>query len=296
MNVIETEGLTKHYGKTVGVEDLSLQIKKGEIFGFLGPNGAGKTTTLRLLMGLLFPTRGRASVLGLDCWKDSVKLKRQIGYIPGDVHLYEKMTGKALIDYIDRFQPGKPALRESLIERLDFDVRPKIKHYSKGNKQKLAVIVALMHNQDLLVLDEPTSGLDPFVQQEVYKILREFKEEGKTIFVSSHILPEVEKVCDRVGILKEGHLVATEKVEDLKYKKIRQAELTFDEDVDPKEFDLPGVAEIKQLNSRHLRLTIKGGIDSLIKKAAQHKVVDFTFAHASLEDVFMEYYTKEKEE
>lgn len=288
--IIQTENLTKYYGQVRGIENLNLQVKEGEIFGFLGPNGAGKTTTIRILLGLIKPTRGRASIFNLDCQKESVKIREEIGNVPGDVNLYSQMKGEEFLDYLDGFRPQKSFdFKKDLAERLSLNLSRKIKAYSKGNKQKLAIIQAFMHNPKLLILDEPSSGLDPLVQQEFYKILKVFSEKGATVFLSSHILSEVEKVCDRVGIIKEGNLVTVENVDDLKHKKVRHMNIAFAQSVNPEEFKLPGIVEVRQ-NGKFMRITVKGEIDSLIKKLSKFKVEDMDFTTASLEDIFLEYY------
>lgn len=284
------EGLTKFYGHTRGIEALDLKINAGEIFGFLGPNGAGKTTTIRLLMGLLRPSSGRASILGMDTWHDSTAIKMKVGNIPGDVNLYENMHVHDLISYVDRFRPGPDPLLEELLRRLDLDITRKVKALSRGNRQKVAIVVAMMHDPDILILDEPTLGLDPLMQQEFYTILGEFKERGKTVFLSSHILSEVERACDRVGIVKEGRLVDVRSIEDLRQNKIRHMDVIFTKPVSSDEFEqLPDVVEVRQLNE-HMRITIKGDVDMLIKQIALHPVEDLTFTQPSLEDFFLSFY------
>ncbi len=290
--VIQTKNLTKYYGKTRGIEDLTLQVNEGEIFGFLGPNGAGKTTTIRLLTGFLKPNRGSATIFGLDVQKDKdvVEIKKEIGLVPGDVRLFKKMKGIELINYISKLRPGKKPMREELIKRLEFDPNIKIKAYSKGNKQKLAIILAMMHQPKLLVLDEPTSGLDPLMQQEIYKILKEFKQKGNTVFLSSHFLPEIDRVCDRVGIVRGGRLVSIETIEGLRNKTVRHLDVHFEQEINPQEFQvLSQVIEVKKINS-YWRISVQGEIDSLIKKITQHKVKDLIFNQASLEDFFMDFY------
>lgn len=291
--IIETLLLTKYYGKTRGVENLSLSIEKGEIFGFLGPNGAGKTTSIRLLSGLLHPTKGRARIFGQDITKDSVTIREEIGYIPGDVRLYPKMTGEELLNFFASFKPNKPpVLKDELIKRFDLDLSRRVREYSKGMKQKLAVIVAFMHDPKLLILDEPTLGLDPLMQREFYNLLREFKEKGKTVFLSSHILSEVERVCDRVGIIRDGHLVATESVDEIREKKIRNVEVTFKEKVEDTVFNLEGVT-VSGRHNHTLKLVVKGDIAPLVNKISSYKIEDLVIIPASLEEIFMEFYGKE---
>ncbi|MHB8840731.1 MAG: ABC transporter ATP-binding protein [Candidatus Aquicultor sp.] len=293
MAAINTVSLTKYYGQTRGIEDLNLTVEKGEVYGFLGPNGAGKTTTIRLLTALLRPTKGTASVLGKDAWQSSALIKEELGNLPGDIRIYEKMSGAEFLDFIARFRPRKPpVLKEKLIERFDLNLNKRIKDYSKGNRQKLGIVQALMHDPQLLLLDEPTSGLDPLMQQQFYAVIEEFRSRGRTIFLSSHILPEIERVCDRVGIIKEGHLVSVERICDLEAKHVRYVDVSFEGSVNQEEFRVPGVTAVERIND-HLRITVKGEIDPLIKKLAQYKVKELDSSHASLEEVFLEFYEKD---
>ncbi|MFZ5559553.1 MAG: ABC transporter ATP-binding protein [Patescibacteria group bacterium] len=212
--IIETLGLTKYYGKTRGIEDLNLSVKEGEIFGFLGPNGAGKTTTIRLLLDFIHPTSGQAKIFGLDSQKNSLEIRQRIGYIPGEINLYRNMRGRDLLNYLARFYNGLDSVFIlGLTKHFKLDLERKTKTYSKGMKQIFGIIQAFMNDPDLLVLDEPTSGLDPFMQQEIYNLFRETKNKGKTIFLCSHNLYEVKRVCDRVGIVREGRLVALENID-----------------------------------------------------------------------------------
>ncbi len=290
MAVIETRSLTKYYGKSRGIEGLDLEVNEGEIFGFLGPNGAGKTTSIRCLLGLIMPTGGSASVLGMDIVQDSVAIRARTGYIPGDPNFYPKMTAHDLLEYLARFRPhDPPVLRDALIERFDLDVKKRCKDLSRGNKQKLAIVIAFMHDPDLLVLDEPTLGLDPIMQKEFYKLMKEFSQKGKTVLLSSHILGDVDKTCERVGIIKEGKLVTVEKVHELESKKVHRVTALFADDIRAGEFDLPGVSVVRQ-NNRSIEIKVKGEIDSVIKGLARHKLIDLDFEHASLEEVFLEFY------
>lgn len=295
MPVIETKELKKYYGKSRGVENLNLEVNEGEIFGYLGPNGAGKTTTIRLLLNLIFPTSGGVRVFGQDAVKESRTIRAKIGYVPGDVHLYPKMTGHELVNYFARFRPDKPpVLKGKLVKRLDLDLSPRIKNFSHGNKQKLGLVLAFMHDPDLLILDEPTLGLDPLVLQEFFLILREFKDRGKTIFLSSHQLPEVERVCDRVGIIKTGTLAAVESLKTLRLKEVRHVEVTFDEDVAKSAFKLAGVTVVSA-DKRAVHLKVTGAeIDHVVKAIAKFRVKELEFTHASLEEVFLEFYGKEE--
>jgi len=290
MAVIETRGLTKYYGKSRGIEGLDLKVEQGEIFGFLGPNGAGKTTTIRCLLGLIFATGGSASIFDLDISKHSEEIRSRTGYIPGDPNFYPKMTGKELLNYLARFRPETPPImRDDLIKRFDLDTTKRCKDYSRGNKQKLAIIIACMHNPDLLVLDEPTLGLDPMMQREFHALLNEFRAEGKTVLLSSHILGDVEKTCERVGIIKEGRLVAVERVSELESKKVHSVNAKFAGQIDPADFELPGVRIISH-NAESIDIKIMGDIDPVIKALGKYTVIDLDFEHASLEEVFLEFY------
>ncbi len=291
--VVSTESLTKHYGKIVGVEELDLEVFEGELFGYLGPNGAGKTTTLRLLMGMLRPNGGTATVLGLDAWKDSVAVNALVGYLPGDAPLYESMTGEGHIRFIAGFNDHGEKEGFRLAERLGLELDRKVSGFSRGMKQKLALILALMKKPPLLLMDEPTSGLDPLVQQTVYEILNEYREDGSTVLFSSHNLPEVEKICDRVGVIREGHLAGTERIEDLRNKRLRNVEIFFSGEVPDNLGELPGVTDLEWAGNR-VQLKLKGEIDPLIKMVAQYQVADFSVSHASLEDVFLEFYGRGK--
>ncbi|MHB0866178.1 MAG: ABC transporter ATP-binding protein [Thermoleophilia bacterium] len=288
-NIICRE-LTKFYGSTRGIETLDLEIQHGEIFGFLGPNGAGKTTTIRQLMGFLKPTSGSATVMGLDVWRDAVQIKKHVGNIPGDVNLYENMHVHDLLDYIDRFRTGPDQLRGELLERLDLDVNKKVRSLSRGNRQKVAIVLAMMHDPEILILDEPTLGLDPLMQQEFYAILGEFRDRGKTVFLSSHILSEVERSCNRVGIVRQGRLVDVRSIEELRLNKIRHMDVLFNEKVDSSVFSgLPSVIRVEALDGR-LRITIRGEVDTLLKTIARYRVEDLTFTQPSLEDFFLSFY------
>jgi len=290
MAAIETLGLTKFYGKSRGIIDLSLSINEGELFGYLGPNGAGKTTTIRCLLGLIFPTEGSASIFGMDIVQDSAAIRSRTGYVSGDPYFYPKMTGRETINYVARLRPGHaPVLKDSLIKHLDFDVGKRCKDYSRGNRQKLAIVLGLMHDPDLLILDEPTLGLDPIMQKEFYEVLKDFRNRGKTVFLSSHILSDVDKTCERVGIIKEGKLVTVENVSELESKKVHSVRATFVKAYKKEDFKLPGVT-IVEANDRSIELKVTGEIDPVIKALGKSTLVDLDFEHASLEEVFLEFY------
>ena len=295
--VISTESLTKLYGRVVGVKDLDLEVEEGEVFGFLGPNGAGKTTTIRLLMGLMRPSTGSARVMGLDAWKDSVAVKEKVGYLPGDAALYEKMTGEAHVKFVASFCRDASQVETAgydLASLLELELERKVHGYSKGMKQKLAIVLALMKKPPLIIMDEPTNALDPLTQKVLYDILNERREEGATILFSSHNLPEVERIANRVGIVRKGTLVGTERIEDLRGMRLRNVEVIFEGDV-PADLDLervPGVSGVERLGNR-LQLKLRGDINPLLKIVARYDVADFSVSHASLEDVFLEFYKLE---
>jgi ABC-2 type transport system ATP-binding protein len=296
---IETRNLTKRYGSSRGVDNLNLRVYDGEIFGFLGPNGAGKTTTIRMLMNLIAPTSGTATVLGLDAQRESVAIKREIGYLPGEFSLYPTLTGAQTIEYFSNLRglDLKETWKfvEELASRLDLDLKKKFKQYSRGNKQKVGIVQAFMHRPRLLILDEPTGGLDPLNQQEFYKLVEEARAGGATIFFSSHIMSEVEKVCDRVGIIREGKLIQVGKLHELGDFKTHYLELTFAGSVPAAEFEkLPGVNKVEvttQDGQTVLHCTARPeALDEVVKLAARHHVVNFVSREPSLEETFLDYY------
>ncbi len=289
MNVIETVSLTKRYGKSRGIAGLNLEVSSGEIFGFLGPNGAGKTTTIRLLLDLLHPDEGSASIFGLDSHSHAIDIHRRLGYMPGDVALYDDMTGQEYLNLMASFRRTGTRRLKEIQERLALDLRKKTRAYSKGMKQKLAIIQAFMSDPELLVLDEPTLGLDPLVQREFYEMLLEERARGKTVFLSSHILTEVERVCDRIGIVREGELVDVETVPGLKRKKIRKMRVTLSEEIPAADIHLEG-AEVTAVNGRSLDLLVRGETLPLLRSLCALPVEDLSFPEASLEDTFMQYY------
>jgi ABC-2 type transport system ATP-binding protein len=291
--IIEVEGLTKSYGSKRGIANVSFQVEEGEVFGFLGPNGAGKTTTIRLLMALLRADAGTARIAGLDCWQQSVEIKQLIGYLPGEPSLDPNLTGGQLLEYFGHLRGGvDQAYLKQLIKRLDLDSSRKFRHYSSGNKRKVVLIQAFMHRPRVLILDEPTNGLDPLNQQEFDRMVKEVRDEGRTVFLSSHILTEVEQTCSRVGIIREGQLVRVGGVTELKDIKRHEVTITFANAVPAEAFKtLDGVAEVEALaDGQTLRLVIQGGEDAVIKAAAQYSVVTLTSHEPSLEDIFLRYY------
>ncbi|HET7030461.1 MAG TPA: ABC transporter ATP-binding protein [Candidatus Limnocylindrales bacterium] len=289
--VIETHQLTKSYGTHRGIIDIDLAVQEGEAFGFLGPNGAGKTTTIRTLLDLLRPTSGKAYVFGIETTVDPVAIHKRIGYLPGEFTLYDKLTGGQTIDYFANLRGGVDvAYQADLIRRLDLDTSRKFKEYSKGNKQKVGLIVALQHRPDLLVLDEPTSGLDPLVQQTFFEVIREAKAEGRSVFLSSHILGEVEKTCDRVAIIRDGRLVKVDRVEALRDLAHHQVELRFSGEVPVTAFSgLPGVSDVSA-DEHVLRMRVSGSITPVVQQAARYELLDFVSREPSLEETFLAEY------
>ena len=290
-SAVQTEGLTKRYGLRLGVENLDLEVQQGEIFGFIGPNGAGKTTTIRLLLDLLHPTSGRATVLGLDAHRDSVAVRRATGYLPGEFGLDVHMTGRQFLRYCGRLR-GLDDLgaASQVADRLDLDLDVPMGRLSRGNRQKLGLVQALFHHPQLLILDEPTTGLDPLVQDTFLQMMREARSEGRTVFLSSHILSEVERVCDRVAIVRGGRLAALETTESLLEKRRKRVTLVFGEPVDATPFArLPGVSDVR-VDGNTISLRLHDGMDGVVKLAAQHTLLDLNVEHPTLDEVFMGYY------
>lgn len=291
---IQTQGLTKHYGDVEALIDLTLDVLPGEVFGFLGPNGAGKTTTIRTLLDEIRPTAGTASILGLDCRRDSVAIRRRIGYVPGDLAMYPSLTGRDTLTYFANLRGGVDwAYVGELAERLGADLAKKVGDLSSGNRQKIGLIQAFMNRPDVLIMDEPSSGLDPLVQREFHAMMREVAAEGRTVFLSSHTLSEVQRVADRVGILRHGRLIALESVAEMRSKAIRQVVFEFGSPVDPAVFDgVPGVRSVEATERRTV-LSFDGKMAALLKIAEQHDVLDVTTEEADLEEIFLTYYRDE---
>ena len=291
---IQTQGLTKHYGDVEALIDLTLDVLPGEVFGFLGPNGAGKTTTIRTLLDEIRPTAGTASILGMDCRRDSVAIRRRLGYVPGDLAMYPSLTGRDTLTYFANLRGGVDwAYVGELAERLGADLAKKVGDLSSGNRQKIGLIQAFMNRPDVLIMDEPSSGLDPLVQREFHTMMREVAAEGRTVFLSSHTLSEVQRVADRVGILRHGRLIALESVAEMRSKAIRQVVFEFGSPVDPAVFDgVPGVRSVEATERRTV-LSFDGKMAALLKIAEQHDVLDVTTEEADLEEIFLTYYRDE---
>jgi ABC-2 type transport system ATP-binding protein len=289
--VVVADHLTKSYGKSRGVIDLEFEVRAGEVFGYLGPNGAGKSTTIRTMLDFLRPTSGRITVLGLDPTADGPELRRRVGYVPGEFGLYERLTGRRYLQTFTSLRAGAGEDRvEDLARRLNLDLDVRIKELSHGNKRKVGLIQGFMHEPDLLVLDEPTQGLDPLVQQEFYAMIDEARDRGATVFLSSHVMPEVERVCDRVAIIRDGRLITVDDVGDLKAKALRTVEFHFDGPVPATAFaTLASVVEAEQRGDSVV-MTVRGPLDEVVKEAARHTVVNIQTREPSLEDIFLEAY------
>jgi ABC-2 type transport system ATP-binding protein len=289
---IELRGLAKSYGATRALAGVELSVDSGQIFGFLGPNGAGKTTAIRIMLDLIRANGGSAHVLGFHSQRESMAIRERCGYLPGELRLYENIRGEAFLDLIDSFRPHKRdrKFRVELCERLALDPTLGIRALSKGNKQKLAIVQALMHRPELLILDEPTSGLDPLVQNEVAALLEDVTRDGRTVFFSSHVLSEVERLSHGVAIIRSGSIVAVEDIAKLKSRSIHVIEVTFASSPPEDAFrSLPGVTELRR-DGATLHLQARDGIDALIKAIAQYEVLDLRTEQASLEDTFLAYY------
>jgi ABC-2 type transport system ATP-binding protein len=289
-NAIEVTDLRKHYGKLHAVDGISFSVEEGEIFGFLGPNGAGKSTTIRILMGFNKPTSGTATIMGSKLFFGAEATKKQLGYLPGNVKLHDNWTGWDHIRFFESVRGKSETVRE-LMKKLDYNPLAKFRHLSSGNKQKLGLILALMNNPKVLVMDEPTVGLDPLLQNTIYEILLDMKKKGTTIFISSHNLPEVERLCDRVAIIKDGKLVAVENIKALGEKKLHKIEARFADKYTVEEFEGKGVDKVEEV-ADGVVITVSGDINITMKKLATHKLLDLDVTHASLEDVFMKFYER----
>jgi len=289
--VIKIKQLRKFYkGKYRGVDGVDLTVYKGEVFGFLGPNGAGKTTTIRILLDLIRADTGSASVFGLDVHRDSIEIRRRTGYLPGELGFYDTVVAQEMVDYFGALCGSvDPGIVKDLTERLGMDLSRRIREYSKGNKQKLGILLAFLFDPELVILDEPTSSLDPLLQNEFYEFLAEESHRGRTIFMSSHVLSEVERVCDRVGIIRDGKMVAVERIESLKAKMGQLVTVEFDEKFDVGDFEIPGVSKI-DVNGHTLTLHVVGNHDAVLKALSQYKIRRFLAKEYSLDDLFLEYY------
>lgn len=293
MNAIEIRNLTKSYGKSRGVIDVNLEIKEGEIFGFIGPNGAGKSTTIRTLLAFIYPTSGSARIFGMDCTKDSAKIKMNIGYLPSEINYYDDMKVRDLLFYSAKFYKKDCTKRiNELSDIFELELNRKIDALSYGNKKKVAVIQALLHEPKLLVLDEPTGGLDPLMQSRFFEVLGQENKKGTTIFFSSHILSEVQRICDRVAIIKEGKILKVEQIEKLRANKFKKFMIEFKNVDDRDKITMSGIVNIEKKNS-HIEFLYGGKISDILDKLAGMNVENMLIEEPSLEEVFMHYYEKE---
>lgn len=290
MPVIEIKNLVKHFGSVKAVDGIDISVEHGEIFGFLGPNGAGKTTTIRAMMDFIRPTEGEIKILGRDAQKNSTQLKKDIGYLPGNVRLYDSWTGKEHLDFYQAFG-GRKEVTTELVRKLDFDTKIKFKNLSSGNKQKLGVILALKREPKVLILDEPTVSLDPLLQNSVHQLLREYQKKGTTIFISSHNLSEVDRICNRVGIIKAGKMIATEDIRALKEKRMHTITVYFSDRAKISDFKMPEVQSIREVGDGFI-IDAKGDINPILKKITEFPVRDIEISHATLEEIFLEFYQR----
>lgn len=293
-HVIETRGLTVYYGPQRGIVDVDLAVERGEVFGFLGPNGAGKSTTQRVLLDVIRPTRGSAFIFGLDCQAAGSKIRERVGYLPGELSLYRDMTANTFLDLLATINGVKVehAYRQSLVERLNLDPTRKMHQYSRGNKQKVGIVAAFMTKPELLILDEPTGGLDPLVQQTVLELVREVRTEGCTVFFSSHILPEVEAVCDRVGIIREGRLIHTSRVEDLIRRQFRRLRLELRTAAPPEAFEMAGVRETGR-EGHSVMLEVHDNLQQVLERALPYGLIDMEMPPVTLEEIFLAFYERQ---
>ena len=291
--VIETQDLTVNYGGHRGIIDVNLYVDKGEVFGFLGPNGAGKTTTLRVLLDVIHPTRGRASIFGLDCQRDGVDIRRRVGYLPGEFSLYPTMKGEDYLNYLASLR-GKEVDRRylhELIDRLNLDPGRKNKEYSHGNRQKMGIVVAFMGKPEVLILDEPTLGLDPLAQKSVMDLVRAAKDDGRTVLFSSHNLPEVQSICSRVGIIRDGVMIKTESIESLTKQQLKRIRLTLKREPPLDAFVIDGVTVVSR-GGQNLVLEIRKGLGEVMEAAARYGVADIETLPVTLEEIFLAYYDR----
>jgi ABC-2 type transport system ATP-binding protein len=288
---IETSGLSKNYGRGRGLFDLNLEVEEGEVLGYLGPNGAGKTTTIRLLMGLIHPTAGTATIFGLDCQRQAVEVKRHVGYVPGELPQFGGLRGSEIVTYMAGLRGGvDEKVVAQICQRFNLDLGQRFREYSRGNKQKLAIVLGFMHRPRVLILDEPTGGLDPLNQQEFYDMCREARDAGATVFLSSHILSEVEHISDRVGIIRDGRLAKTAKLAELHEIRFRQVEIQFAGPVPESAIRAAAGVDQVQVSDHTVRCIVRGSFEPLMKALCDRPVVNFASHEPSLEEVFLTFY------
>lgn len=295
MNVIELNGLTKSYGKARGIVNVSFHVEEGEIFGFIGPNGAGKSTTIRTLLGLIHPTSGSATIFGKDSVKDAPEIAKDIGYLPSEVFYYDNMKVIDLLNYSASFYKKDCSKRiKELAAIMELDLTKKIDDLSYGNKKKVGIVQGLLHEPKLIILDEPTGGLDPLMQQKFFDLLRGENKKGTTILFSSHILSEVQKLCDRVAIIKEGKIIEVEKMSTLKQDTYKKIKIETVSNQDGKQFEVPGVTKLTQ-EDHFISFLFKGNINLIMKKIAEMEIRNVWIEEPSLEEIFLHFYEKEEE-
>jgi len=290
MNSIETKKLTKFYGKVCGIKDLDLTVKEGEILGFIGPNGAGKSTTVRVLLSLIYPTSGSATIFGKDIRQHGPEIRKEVGYLPSEVFYYDSMRVKDLLKYSASFYEKDCTKRiEEIASLLKLDLDKKIDDLSYGNKKKVGIVQGLLHSPKLIILDEPTGGLDPLMQKHFFDLLRQENENGTTIFFSSHILSEVQKLCDRVAIIKDGELIKVESMDDLTESSTRRFHLTLKQPAEQSAFELPGITDLN-IDQQHVNFLYRGDINAIAAKVMKFDLVDLLVEEPDLEEIFMHYY------
>ncbi|UWG96444.1 ABC transporter ATP-binding protein [Dehalobacter sp. DCM] len=293
MNVIEIKNLTKYYGKSRGIENVSFTVEEGEIFGFIGPNGAGKSTTIRTLLSLIYPTSGSATIFGKDCIKYAPEIAKEVGYLPSEVFYYDKMKVIDLLKYAASFYKKDCSKRiNELAEIMDLDLKKKIDDLSFGNKKKVGIIQGLLHEPKLIILDEPTSGLDPLMQQKFFELLREENKKGATILLSSHVLSEVQKLCSRVAIIKDGKIIRLEKISDLTENNYKKFKIDMKEEMDKDYFELSGINNL-EIDGKKVSFLFKGNLNLIMKKLSAVEITNILIEEPSLEEIFIHYYEKE---
>lgn len=295
MNVIEMKNLSKYYGESRGIIDVSFNVEEGEIFGFIGPNGAGKSTTIRTLLSLIYPTSGSATIFGMDCIKSAPEIAKNIGYLPSEVFYYDKMKVIDLLKYSASFYKKDCSKRiRGLAEIMDLDLKKRIDDLSFGNKKKVGIVQCLLHEPKLIILDEPTSGLDPLMQQKFFELLLEENRKGATILLSSHVLSEVQRLCSRVAIIKEGKIIRLEKMSHLNENNYKKFKLELKEGIDKGYFTLSGISNL-EIKDKTISFLFKGNLNLILKKISNVEIFNLWIEEPSLEEIFMHYYEKEVE-
>jgi len=290
--IIEISNLTKQYGKARGIENVSLDIEEGEIFGFIGPNGAGKSTTIRILLNLIFPSSGSATIMGMDVVKDTKKIKQHVGYIPSDANAYSSMAVNEFLNYCLGFYKitNGSSRMQKLSELFELDLSRKVADLSMGNRKKVSIVQSLLHSPKLLILDEPTTGLDPLMQTKFFDLLREENRKGMTIFFSSHILNEVQSLCKRVAIIKEGKIIQVEEIEALRKKQLKKVEVEFEDKSESTAFTVKGIQQLVSVPGIGLSFMYSGDINELVSSLSLYRIANITIEEPSLEEIFMHYY------